>query len=93
MVQTVRRYQYVSNENFEAFVNALGQKEFAAPFMTSKPIIEISQNDDEWTVVVNSEGRVSSTTFKLNETYEESLPSFDRTFPVSFVNCNTYLVL
>ncbi|XP_076625153.1 FABP-like protein [Colletes latitarsis] len=81
MVQIVGRYEYVSNENFDAFVNALGQKEYAAQLMTSKPIIEISQNGDEWTVVITSDGKSASTTYKLNETYEEKLPSFDRTFP------------
>ncbi|XP_053972113.1 fatty acid-binding protein homolog 9-like [Hylaeus volcanicus] len=81
MVQIVGKYEFVSNENFEAFVNAMGEKEMATPFLQGKPIIEISQNGDEWSVVINSEGRTSSTTFKLNETYEEKLPSFNRTFP------------
>ncbi|XP_031843600.1 FABP-like protein [Nomia melanderi] len=81
MVQIVGRYQYVSNENFDEFVKALGQQELAAPLLASKPIIEITQNGDQWTVVVTSDERSSTTTFKLNEPYEEKLPSFERKFP------------
>ncbi|XP_076280785.1 FABP-like protein [Lasioglossum baleicum] len=81
MVQITGKYQYVSNEKFDEFVNVLGHQELAAPLLTSKPILEISQNGDQWTVVINSEERTSSTTFKLNETYDEKLPSFDRNFP------------
>ncbi|KZC04531.1 Cellular retinoic acid-binding protein 1 [Dufourea novaeangliae] len=83
MVQIAGKYQYISNENFEEFVNAMGQKEMAAPFLVSKPVVEISQNGDQWTVVISSDEKSSSTTFKLNEPYEECLPSFDRKFPVS----------
>nr|XP_033340868.1 fatty acid-binding protein homolog 9-like [Megalopta genalis] len=81
MVQIVGRYQYVSNENFDEFVKMLGHKDLAAPLLSSKPIVEISQSGDHWTVVVNSDEKSSSTTFKLNETYDEKLPSFDHKFP------------
>lgn len=83
MVQIVGKYEYESSENFEEFVKAMGLVEMATPFMGSKPTVEVSKNGDQWTIAVTSKGKTSSSTFKLNEPYEEKLPSFDKKFPVS----------
>ncbi|XP_076245148.1 FABP-like protein [Calliopsis andreniformis] len=80
MVQIVGKYQYVSSENFEEFVKTMGMTEMAMPLMGSKPTVEISKNGDQWTIVVVAEDRTSTTTFKLNEPYDEKLPSYDRKF-------------
>ncbi|XP_017883204.1 14 kDa fatty acid-binding protein-like [Ceratina calcarata] len=81
MVQIVGKYQYVSHENFDEFMKALGQGELASVFLQSKPLIEVQNNGDQWSLTVNSDGRTSSATFKLGEPYEEKLPSSpDRKF-------------
>ncbi|XP_043676114.1 fatty acid-binding protein, adipocyte-like [Vespula pensylvanica] len=79
MVQIVGRYQYVSAENFEEYLQAIGQYETAKPFLNSQPIIEISQNGDQWSVAIESNGKTALTTFKLGEEYEENMPSFSDT--------------
>ncbi|KAF7411557.1 fatty acid-binding protein 6-like [Vespula maculifrons] len=79
MVQIVGRYQYVSAENFEEYLQAIGQYETAKPFLNSQPIIEISQNGDQWSVAIESNGKTALTTFKLGEEYEENMPSFSGT--------------
>ncbi|KAL2740621.1 fatty acid-binding protein 6-like [Vespula squamosa] len=79
MVQIIGRYQYVSSENFEEYLQAIGQYETAKPFLNSQPIIEISQNGDQWSVAIESNGKTALTTFKLGEEYEENMPSFSGT--------------
>ncbi|XP_017757722.1 PREDICTED: fatty acid-binding protein, liver-type-like [Eufriesea mexicana] len=80
MVQIVGKYQYVSNENFEEFMKALGHAELVNPFLQAKPLIDVQRNGDQWTIVVTSGDRTTTASFKLNEPYEEKLPSSDRKF-------------
>lgn len=82
MAQIVGKYQYVSNENFEEFMNSLGHSELVTPFLHSKPLAEVRKNGDQWTIHVDSNGQSSTSTFKLNEPYEEKMPSSDRKFQV-----------
>ncbi|XP_035735739.1 fatty acid-binding protein homolog 6-like [Vespa mandarinia] len=79
MVQINGRYQYVSSENFEEYLRAIGQYETAKPFLNSQPIIEISQNGDQWSVSIENNGKTALTTFKLGEEYDEKMPSFNGT--------------
>ncbi|XP_015172074.1 PREDICTED: fatty acid-binding protein, adipocyte-like [Polistes dominula] len=79
MVQVTGRYQYVSGENFEEYLQAIGQYETAKPFLNAQPIIEISQNGDQWVVTIESNGKTAVTTFKLGEEYDENMPSFSGT--------------
>ncbi|XP_017790969.1 PREDICTED: fatty acid-binding protein 1, liver-like [Habropoda laboriosa] len=80
MVQIVGKYQHVSNENFEEFMKALGHPELVIPFLQSKAVVEVQRNADQWTITVTSDGKSSAATFKVNEPYEEKLPSSDRKF-------------
>lgn len=86
MVQIVGKYQYVSNENFEEFMKALGHSELVNPFLQAKPLVDVQRNGDQWTIVVTTGDRTTSASFKLNEPYEEKLPSSDRKFKVCVIN-------
>lgn len=79
MVQVTGRYQYVSGENFEEYLKAIGQYDVAKPFLNTQPIVEISQNGDQWVVAIETNGKTAATTFKLGEEYEENMPSFSGT--------------
>ncbi|CAK9796024.1 Fatty acid-binding protein [Anthophora quadrimaculata] len=80
MVQIVGKYQHVLNENLEEFVKTLGHAELATPLMQSKAVVEIQKNGEQWTITVTSNGKTSTATFKVNEPYEEKLPSSERKF-------------
>ncbi|CAK9820418.1 Fatty acid-binding protein [Anthophora plagiata] len=80
MVQIVGKYQHVSNENLEEFVKTLGHAELAAPLLQSKAVVEIQKNGEQWTITVTSNGKTSTATFRVNEPYEEKLPSSERKF-------------
>ncbi|CAK9829774.1 Fatty acid-binding protein [Anthophora retusa] len=80
MVQIVGKYQHVSNENFEEFMKTLGHAELVTPLLQSKAVVEIQKNGEQWTINVTSNGKTSTATFKVNEPYEEKLPSSERKF-------------
>nr|XP_003702513.1 PREDICTED: fatty acid-binding protein 12-like [Megachile rotundata] len=93
MVQIVGKYQHVSNENFEEFLKSSGHPELAGPLLMSKPIVEITNNGDQWTIVITSDNKSSTSIFKLNEPFEEKLPSYDRKFQsVAVMEGNTFKV-
>ncbi|XP_076755917.1 FABP-like protein [Xylocopa sonorina] len=80
MVQIVGKYQYVSSENFEEFMKALGMTEMVAAFTQSKLVLEVRKSGDQWDIIVNSDAGTNSVSFKLNEPYEEKLLSSDRKY-------------
>ena len=93
MVQIVGKYQHVSNENFEEFLKASGHPDMAGPILQSKPVVEITNNGDQWNIVVMSDNKTSTSSFKLNEPFEEKLPAFDRKFQsVAVLEGNTFKV-
>lgn len=93
MVQIVGKYQHVSNENFEEFLKSSGHPELAGPLLQSKPVVEITNNGDQWNIIVTSDNKSSTSTFKLNEPFEEKLPSYDRKFQsVAVLEGNTFKV-
>ncbi|XP_014480353.1 PREDICTED: fatty acid-binding protein 1, liver-like [Dinoponera quadriceps] len=80
MVQIVGKYQYVSAENFEEYLNTLGNTEIAQSFLHSTPIIEVQQNGEQWVITVNNKGKTGCAKFKLGEVYEEQLLSLPNSF-------------
>ncbi|XP_011632554.1 fatty acid-binding protein 2, liver-like [Pogonomyrmex barbatus] len=75
MVQIVGKYQYVSGENFEDYIKSLGKADLADTFLQATPVVEIQQNGEQWVVVVTSQGKTVTATFKPGEVYDEQLPS------------------
>lgn len=84
MVQVDGKFQFVTSENFEEYLKALGQLEVAGNFALSQPIVEIQSNGDQYTITVDSNGKIATSTFKLGEFYDESLPSYGATLKVVF---------
>ncbi|KAL0129281.1 hypothetical protein PUN28_004172 [Cardiocondyla obscurior] len=74
-MQIVGKYQYVSSENFEDYVKSLGKADLADAFLQATPVVEIQLNGDQWVVVVTSQGKTVTATFKPGEVYDETLPS------------------
>ncbi|XP_015603130.1 fatty acid-binding protein [Cephus cinctus] len=77
MVQITGKYQHVADENFVEYLKAYGTGDDlskAEVFAKSKPVIEIKENDGEWIMDVNNEGKSSVTKFKLNEPFDEVFP-------------------
>ncbi|CAL7947098.1 unnamed protein product [Xylocopa violacea] len=79
MVQIVGKYQYVSSENFEEFMKALGLPDLVKSLQT-KLVLEVKRNGDQWDVTTNSDAGTNSVSFKLNEPYEEKMLSSDRKY-------------
>lgn len=82
MVQIVGKYQYDSSENFENYIKSLGKGDLADAFLQATPVVEIQQNGDQWVVVVTSQGKTVTATFKPGEVYDEQLPSQGLVFKV-----------
>lgn len=82
MAQIVGKYQYVSHENLEEYIKSLGKGELADVFLQTSPVVEIQQNGDQWMVVVTSQGKTATATFKPGEVYDEQLPSAGISFKV-----------
>jgi len=83
MVQIVGKYQHESSENFEDYIKSLGQADLVDVFLQATPVVEIQQDDDQWVVVVTSQGKTVTVTFKLGEVYDEQLPTAGLVFKVS----------
>lgn len=84
MVQIVGKYQYMSSENFEDYIKSLGKADLADAFLQATPVVEIQQNGEQWIVVVTSQGKTVTATFKLGEVYDEQLPSQGLVFKVGY---------
>lgn len=93
MVQIVGKYQYVSSENFEDYIKSLGKADLADAFLQATPVVEIQQNGDQWIVVVTSQGKTVTATFKLGEVYDEQLPSQGLIFKVGSSPSSSPLLL
>lgn len=76
MAQIVGKYQHVSNSpEFEDYLRATGSpEELVKHVLSTSPVITISEAGDKWTVSVLNAGKESSTTFKLGEPYDETMP-------------------
>ncbi|XP_011863240.1 PREDICTED: fatty acid-binding protein homolog 5-like isoform X2 [Vollenhovia emeryi] len=81
-MQIVGKYQYMSSENFEDYIKSLGKADLADAFLQATPVVEIQQNGDQWVVVVTSQGKTVTATFKPGEVYDEQLPSQGLVFKV-----------
>lgn len=77
MVQIPGKYQHVSNSpEYEGYIKALGGPDDVVKAMVaSKPIVTITESGGTWTMVVSNEGKDASSTFKLGETFTETLPN------------------
>ncbi|XP_063972355.1 fatty acid-binding protein-like isoform X2 [Diachasmimorpha longicaudata] len=76
MVKIVGKYQHERSENLDEFFRILGVPYIPRKMMSmANPRIEISQNDDEWTLKNVTMLRTQEIKFKLGEEYEEFMPS------------------
>lgn len=82
MVQIVGKYEHERNENFQEYLQAVGASSVksaeaaaaAENFAKSKPVLEVQESGDTWTILVENEGKSATTSFKLGETYDETMP-------------------
>ncbi|XP_015110940.1 sodium/calcium exchanger regulatory protein 1 [Diachasma alloeum] len=76
MVKIVGKYQHERSENLEEYFRTLGVPYVVRKMMSiSNPRIEISQNDDEWTLKNVTMLRTQEIKFKLGVEYEEFMPA------------------
>ena len=77
MVQFVGKYEHVSSEGLEEYLNAIGganQVEAAKAFAQSKPTLQVEEKGDEFVITVMNEGKAAVSTFKLGVPYDETMP-------------------
>ncbi|KAJ8940637.1 hypothetical protein NQ318_020694 [Aromia moschata] len=75
MVQIEGKYTHEKNENLDEYFKATGVPYIPRKMMCStKPTLEISKNDEEWTITVATFFRTMASKFKLGEEYEEEMP-------------------
>lgn len=68
-------YKLEKNENIDEYFKAIGVPYVARKLIAaSSPTMEISQNNDDWTIKTISLIRTVTIVFKLNEEYEEQMP-------------------
>lgn len=78
MAQMVGRYQLEKNENLDGYFKAIGVPYMARKMMAvSTPVVEISSQDDTWTIKTATMIRTTELKFKPGEEYEETMPSGD----------------
>ncbi|XP_048508055.1 sodium/calcium exchanger regulatory protein 1 isoform X2 [Athalia rosae] len=72
-------YAHERNENLDEYLKAIGVPYVGRKMMSfSSPRLEISKNEDKWTIRSISVGRTLEMTFALGVEYEESMPSGDK---------------
>jgi len=76
MVQIIGKYQLEKNENLDGFYKAVGVPYVARKMMAaSTPVVEISCEDDTWTIKTSTLIRTTELKFKAGEEYVETMPS------------------
>lgn len=76
MTSIVGTYQHESNENLDEYFKAVGVPYIPRKLMCmSSPQLEISNNDDKWTIRTITMIRMAEVTFTLGEEYEEHMPA------------------
>lgn len=94
MVQIVGKYQHVSNSpTYEGLLRSSGAPEdLVKALVASRPTVTITENAGQWTMLVSSNGKDSSSTFKLGEVFEETLP-IGATMKVFEYKCHTFFFI
>lgn len=70
-----KKYKLASSENFEEIMKALGVGLVVRKMgNAASPVIELTQNGDEYTLTSQSTFKNSTITFKLGEEFEEETP-------------------
>ncbi|XP_066602710.1 uncharacterized protein [Prorops nasuta] len=67
-------YEFMWSENFEEFMTYVGLAECAGKFLQSKPIVQFKEDNGTWTLIVNQDGVITTSTFQLGKPYKEYLP-------------------
>ncbi|XP_006610492.1 sodium/calcium exchanger regulatory protein 1-like [Apis laboriosa] len=76
MTSIVGTYQHESNENLDEYFKAVGVPYIPRKLMCmSSPRLEISNDDDKWTIRTITMIRMAEVTFTLGEEYEEYMPT------------------
>ncbi|XP_066594552.1 fatty acid-binding protein-like isoform X2 [Prorops nasuta] len=76
MAPIVGKYQHERNENLNEYFRALGVPYVARLMMgMSHPTLEISNENDKWTIRNITALRTMESTFTLGEEYKETMPS------------------
>ncbi|XP_023030130.1 fatty acid-binding protein [Leptinotarsa decemlineata] len=69
------KYTNEKNENLDEYFKGLGVPYIPRKLIcSSRPTMEISKNNDEWTISTSTMFRTSSSKFKFGEEYEETMP-------------------
>ncbi|XP_043482385.1 fatty acid-binding protein homolog 9-like [Leptopilina heterotoma] len=77
MVQIVGKYEHERSENLEEYLKTVVGEEHAdkaATFAQSKPVLEVGNNGDDYTITVSNDGKSNTTTFQLGVPYDETMP-------------------
>jgi hypothetical protein len=76
MAQITGKYQLEKNENLDGYFKAVGVPYVARKMMAaSTPVVEISCEDDTWTIKTSTLLRTTELKFKAGEEYVETMPS------------------
>ncbi|XP_026728033.1 fatty acid-binding protein 2-like [Trichoplusia ni] len=69
-----KTYTFVSHENFDGFLKAVGVPEDKIPiFLKSKPSQRLEKNGDSYTYYTNSESGPKETTFKSGVEFDDTI--------------------
>lgn len=77
MVQIVGKYEHERSENLEEYLKTVVGEEHAdkaSTFAQSKPVLEVQNNGDDFTITVSNDGKSNTTTFQLGVPYDETMP-------------------
>ncbi|XP_013414932.1 fatty acid-binding protein homolog 9 [Lingula anatina] len=73
MTQFLGKWNFVSVENLDVFMDSLGTKPEVREFMqNTNPDMEYSQEGDEWVMTIHIPGSTKVTKFKLGEPFDNT---------------------
>ncbi|XP_037078489.1 fatty acid-binding protein-like [Pollicipes pollicipes] len=80
MASVVGTYQHEKSENLDAFFSAIGVPWIPRKMMTnSNPTVQVSQDGETYTIRTVSAMKTVEITFKVDEAFESSLMSGEKT--------------
>ncbi|KAG5871998.1 hypothetical protein JTB14_030840 [Gonioctena quinquepunctata] len=75
MAQMEGKYTNEKNENLDEYFKGLGVPYIPRKIViSSRPTLEISKSNDEWSITTSTLLRTSVSKFKIGEEYEETMP-------------------